>query len=674
MALELFINNVLCDLPKRIAVALSFSVNKIAEAIRPSGSFSNQFKLPKTQNNINVLEVADSLNSNTNIPYQKLPCRLIQNGRELISDGFAVLEKSQENYEIVVYGGNLDFFEQIKDKKLSDLDFSDLNHVWNLANVIASRLSNDGYIYPIIDWNADGAYMNNTEAKVDVRTMLPGVFEHTILTRIISTAGFNKTGVLLTDSKYLSEVIPVVSMKPTEDISTSLYVKVDTTNFTFLSSITNYVTHGVDAANIYNDDLNSWIKEYLNFQAPDFIDNNGVQQTGESVSGNMYRYLVQSAGVYTVKITAYGYTAFVNSAASQYWPGQDVGKAIIRVLRITNNGFVILMAEDTYENTPVINVSGNFSVGDRIVIIKQFIGKHQSVPPPLPSTQVGCTGIDFVEIFAKIDYVYFGNVFPIANNLPDMLQTQFVKFVAQKYGVIFQTNSFTKTIEFKRFKGIYDNIPIAKDWSSKLHINEKINPPEIQYHSDFAQINTLQWDNDLALGVLEDTGTGTINVSDETLPKEKVLVKLPFSATEMVKRLIDRDVPIIKMLEYGASKNSPKPRCLIIKKGNFSLIYHDGTTSTTVTTDIPLCYFQLDTEAFGLGFDKSLIADNYTEFSFFLDKYKKVTAEYLLDENDIYELDFFIPIYDNYFKHYFFISKVSNFVAGKPTKVELIKM
>src|SRR3990167_3350249 len=178
MALELYINGSRCDLSPKTNVALSLAVNKIAEAIRPAGSFSNQFKLPKTQNNINIFEVADSLNSDTNIPYLKLPCRLIQNGRELISDGFAIIEQSEKEYEVVCYGGNLDFFEKIKDKKLSDLNLSELDHYWDYTTVISSRLNSTGIIYPIIDWSSDGAYMNNVSNKVDTRTLFPTIFQH----------------------------------------------------------------------------------------------------------------------------------------------------------------------------------------------------------------------------------------------------------------------------------------------------------------------------------------------------------------------------------------------------------------------------------------------------------------------------------------------------------------
>jgi len=49
-------------------------------------------------------------------------------------------------------------------------------------------------------------------------------------------------------------------------------------------------------------------------------------------------------------------------------------------------------------------------------------------------------------------------------------------------------------------------------------------------------------------------------------------------------------------------------------------------------------------------------------------------AEFNLTEWDIEQLDLFNPVYIQKYRAWFYISKISNFVAGKLTKVELIKI
>ena len=660
MGLELYINGSRCDLYPNAKIPMSFSVNKIAEAIRPSGSFSNQFKLPKTQNNINIFEVADSLNSNTNIPYLKLQCRLIQNGRELISDGFAIIEQSAKDYEVVCYGGNLDFFEKIKDKKLSDLDLSSLDHEWILSVVAASRLRSD-YIYSIIDWNSDGAYMNNVDNKVDARTLFPSVFQNWLVDKIIAEADFNSSGLILSDNKYLSELIPVFNNNVDDKTKKALTVKIINTDATTYSPSTVNIIEGVV---IEQQDI-SWNLPSLMTQTT----KKGYEVKHDcKLKINIKFDWTKTGGNATFNFTSLFSTSFF------HFLGQVnlVGSSGSVDTEFNGNATKLYFHPGTQQKRGdflqfyLANGSGSVTLSNLEITIA-----------PTEWNCLSADGLNFPKVNLNLYSTsanYSPKLYSFYDALPDMTQSDFIKFVAQKYGIIFQTNSFTKTIVFKQFKEIYDNIPIAKDWSGKLHINEKINPPRIKYHPQFSQENILKWLNDTDNGVGSKLGEGKILVQDESLSKEKDLIQLPFSATEMVKRLGDKDVPLIEFLELGSPKSTLKPRCLILDRQNFSLNYSDGGSSTEFTTDIPMCYYQLSNKTFNLGFDNSLIADNYNEFTFFLDKYKEVEAFYLLDENDIFELDFFIPFYDDYFKHYFMITKINNFIAGKPTKVTSIRL
>jgi len=685
MALELYLNGRRFQLYPGGTVAMSYSANKISEAIRPSGSYSNTIKGPKTQINIDIVEAADSLNSDTDLPYTKFACRLVQDGQELISDGFAILVQSTKDYEFVCYGGNLDFFEKIKDKKLSDLDFSALDHLWNMANVIASRTATEGYIYPIIDWSSDGGYMDNLVSQVDARTLFPTIFDHWLVSKIVEEAEFNKSGNILADANYLSTVTPVDKIDIGDKTKKALTVTITNTDAV--------VYPQAQVSIIEPEDI---IQQDLAWNLPSIVSGFTSKAGYEIKHDGKYKIDVQFDWVKT------GGTATFN--AQSLWSSGffAVGNNIplVGTSGSVNSSFTI-NATKLFFHTQTQQRRGNFiqfyialsglgntlTTSNMIITItpvewdnlitytSPYVGysfdKIQFNPFTFATSQVATKGISGETVYGL---QYTPKLFSFYDAVPDMSQADFIKFIAQKHGIIFQTNSFTKTVEFKQFKEIYDNIPIARNWSAKLHLNEKTKPPTIKFHPDYAQENILAWTNDTDRGVGSTLGQGKILVADASLPKEKTLFKLPFSATEMVKRLIDKDVPIIQYLELGIPKNSVKPRNLIIDRQNFTLKFVDGEGDSTITTDVPLCYFQLDSKTFNLGFDNSLITDNYNEFNFFLDKYKAVIVELLLDSMDISELDFFIPIYLDYFKQYFFISKINNFVQGKPTSCELIKM
>jgi hypothetical protein len=70
-----------------------------------------------------------------------------------------------------------------------------------------------------------------------------------------------------------------------------------------------------------------------------------------------------------------------------------------------------------------------------------------------------------------------------------------------------------------------------------------------------------------------------------------------------------------------------------------------------------------------------LVDNNYYHLAnFMLKNMKIITEELLLNSADINKFDQLIPVYLEKYGSYFYVNKIINFVAGKPTKVELIKL
>ena len=164
--LQLYINDQLVDLNDDSPIALTFQINNLAEVQNQQGNTSNQFKLPLTQRNRQILGFPDDIAFTNNLPYQQYQAKLIQDGLEIIPYGIAELNGiEQDNANVTVLSGNVDFFDAI-DGKLYDMgdstsQWSDMgqnlvwkqyDHQWNLTNVVNSQTKTDGWIYPIIDY------------------------------------------------------------------------------------------------------------------------------------------------------------------------------------------------------------------------------------------------------------------------------------------------------------------------------------------------------------------------------------------------------------------------------------------------------------------------------------------------------------------------------------------
>lgn len=644
------------DLLPGTVIPMSYSNNSIAEAIAPAGSASTEFNLPKTQVNIDALEVAHSMTSDTTIPYQKLSARLIQNGRELIQDGFAIVEEASRFYKVVIYGGNLDFFETIQGLKLRDLtSLEQYDHIWNLLNVADSRANTSGYIYEIIDWSKDGEFMDNLSNKVDPRMMFHSIFVHTIIDAIFTEADFNKSGDILDNSRYKAMTAPVVNslvsdaLKDDRKVIAQFQVPAETR------------PHGIGAIGF--DGITITPVKLRNNTLGDIYDFwTSMNVLADSVSYSTWGYTSPVTGEFKIEFSGH------HRQTENIFYGCS-----LQVWRVKPSGLVTIIITKPITDSQIsfdIKTTFRMDQGDKVIIQLVAGGTF-----PVSQFPLAFIGSPLIDIRPTTDKNIYNTKISAMDNLPDMTQIEFIKSVAKVFGIIFQTNSFTKTVEFKQFKDIYDNVPNAKNWTSKLDLNVSNKAPVIKYHpKGYSQSNVMKWTNEVSGTLREELGEGIIAVDDKSLSEENTLIQIPFSATEMSKKLIDLDVPVIRFLKLGVPQGAIQPRLLIHKSFSVTIIYDDTVDSGIANNDIPLCYFQLEDEEFNLGFDDSLLDDFYNEFGFFLDKFKQLEAFYNLDENDIAELDFFTPVYDDYFKNYFFISKIDKFIAGRSTKTELIRL
>src|SRR3954463_2392403 len=161
--LQLYINNELVDLNDDSPIALSFQINNLADVRNQQGNTSNQFKLPLTQRNRQILGFPDDIAFATKLPYSKYDAKLIQDGLEIVPYGIAELNSiEQDNANITILSGNVDFFDSI-DGKLYDMGdktsqwgnglvWQPYEHVWNLDNVVHSQIKTEGWIWPVVDY------------------------------------------------------------------------------------------------------------------------------------------------------------------------------------------------------------------------------------------------------------------------------------------------------------------------------------------------------------------------------------------------------------------------------------------------------------------------------------------------------------------------------------------
>ena len=187
------------DVKEGTSFPLSFQVGDIRDISKRQGNFSKTITLVGNNNNNTLLNHYYDVNiqAGTFNINQLTSCDVIQDGIPVMTNATLQLiniKKSQltsayeqmVEYEVLIKEDRGTFFTDISNKYLSDLDFSDLDHVVDAPAVIASfnNTVTDGYKY-VMPFNIDNQYQLNW--------FKPGIYAQTYFDRIFASSGYSYT-------------------------------------------------------------------------------------------------------------------------------------------------------------------------------------------------------------------------------------------------------------------------------------------------------------------------------------------------------------------------------------------------------------------------------------------------------------------------------------------------
>ncbi len=701
MSVELYIGTDLIDLAPGTKIATTFQASDLSDIESQQGNFTNTFKAVLNKGNKQKLGFPHIVPSASIKPYRKNEARVVQDGLEL-PPGFAVIEGTDEFIDIVVYSGNVSFFDQIDGLSIQDLDMSDLDHTWIFSNVLGSFNNTEGIIYALIDY---GFGVGLTNREFNIKYLMHSVFIHTIVQRIVEEQFYTLDGDMFDLPRYKKQVIPFSGDMPvlTEDqINLSLF-RADHGAPLFATELN--VTQTVPSFFITRQ-----MELVDDFTVPNF-DNNNNFNTG------LKAWVPQATQTAKLNLTVNWNIVFENLDAVNIIDDINDDNIMIAKFIIEVNGVPKHTFERTYGGanvsadvtlTPVILGGGTevadsvllefeapestYNAGD-IVTARITVSGNITYLKNLPATPFGPIKIemDALEGSAlfnetKQTQIQYGSAIDVAALLPDISQTDFIKLAFQEFGAIVQANNVTQEFRVRQYSEILGNLPKAKNWSDKV---DKRRKPRIEYRfGNYGQNNHLKYKEDDALKNrgLSGLGDGSFAIDDTTLPLNVDLFVLPVAATEMIAKLdglLIPSIPKIPDIDIVAEPDKPivmsekvEPRILFVEtetiSGN-SIIFTDGNIVSLLNT-VPMAWFIRSDKDDNLGFDDNVIDLNYPDLIAILTNAKKVTQFFLLDQSDISELDHFIPIYVDDHQHHFYLNLLSNYINNLPTEVELIRL
>ncbi|WP_295711011.1 hypothetical protein [Mucilaginibacter sp.] len=687
--LQLYINDQLADLSDDSPIALTFQINNLAEVKNQQGNTSNQFKLPFTQRNRQILGFPDDVAFTTNLPYDYYQARIIQDGLEIVPYGIAQLNTIEQNSaSITVLSGNVDFFDAI-DGKLYDMGdsttpygankpFKKYQHKWNVESVAKSQIKNDGWIWPVVDYGSL-VYKITGDNEINVRQLRPGFFIKTAIDIMLESNGYKATGSLLKNPIY-----PLLIAQFSND------------NFDHGSDYQNQpATNGIIYYNGMDISVSRIKDSHLEPGGPIIFPNRQSDPNNHYIDGKYTaRETITVDATLTIPTFHFHGSAGDNKSDVEIsiildTPGQARLTMAIKKFDF-NDGYDQrddgtkgrgLKASKTYTGTVITAPDIELADGQQLSIEYDFHGAA-------PYDFIIYAGATFA-VTTQNQKVLYGQDIQCERIFPDISQKDLLKDVLQRFGIICQTDNTTRTINFASFKDIVGNMPVAKNWTSKCLDQGKTVSFQL---GGYAQVNNMKYktdDNVLPKGFAD----SQIKVADKTLPATADLFESQFAPT-LNRPYIGGTIAQIKMIDDTSDSNDfsigVTPRILIDYKlplGGRTIKFTDGDAANDkfVNEYISVPYFYKPDGAYNLSFADMPGVGNgktlpglktlyYPELEKILQQTKKVVRYFLLTPLDILKLDLLIPIYLEQDSCYYYINKIDSWRQGQPTKVELVKL
>lgn len=606
----LTIGATVCDLDDSEVIAITKQVNDIAEMRDRQSDFTATFKIRKTRAMKMLFELSGEPSINTSFPYQEQTAKLVIDGIEIITGGRVVLEKTDEYYYHISIYSGNISFF----KAIEGRKLTDLNTTADLSHT----------------WEAETQANSNAGTENYMYPLFEPSDDGGMLPLALSGDYVELYG---------GWIWPFVKIKYLfEKIFSEAFFTVQgkiLTDPRFLKML-------IPVSKLTASDIEKYLYS-LQHTGYIYIEDQGLLPGGNLINGDANF----AAGYYNAPYSGKYSFEVATEHVSEFPP------AIF--IYVNGTSELTLTAEETGERTAIHRGTIDLTAGNEITFhssgnyFYQYTISVTAISQPVPA--------------------YSSPIDP-GKMLPDMSQTEYIKTICNLFGLIPDTTSRGNIVRFWNYLDLYENIPYARNWSA--YLSERDDECEFKF-GDYAQKNYLKYkDTD---DVTKGAGTATFAVSDKTLIPEKDAFELPVSTTDEV--LIDTNTNFIcsriGMNEYNSKDNEYK----VVDQIEARIAMYSVLSGIT--------FGVRDSLTGGTAYDVvnpnkinsvplSSMLSNYVGLNRMLTRTNLRRAKFNLPVFEVAGLRHDIPIYLNQYAAYFYVNKMSNYVAGKLCTVELIKL
>lgn len=591
-------------------VAITISRIEIGDLTKRFINYTNSFKIPKTVNNSRIFGFPFE-ESNTSFPYKINSASLYIDGIPLILNGIMILRSNDVYFNVNIYEQDYDYFSSIEGLLIRDINpIADSS--WEPPYIDTRRIATDDIVSPIVNWGKPGGiYQQNF--------YLPCFYYHSIIKKILEYTGLSLSGSILTDNRFTDLVIPFCG------------------EFLYPETLTNGASGKATIGGISIPDLNAGDGDVkIPLIAAEYGDDNFDFTNNEFDSAGWLTYKIDVS----VDLSGITWGDGTIITIKLHVSAGVVDSEVITTPTASGNVAITYTGSLLPTDYVFITISSNATIGDAVTID--------------PTSYIRMTSSRVVDR-SSVKW----NSLWIDVSCKDLVKDFFVRFGIIPF--VYGGNLILKTIE-----EIISDRANALDWSDKL-----VEIDSISFDSGYSQHNKFKFkDSEFVLD--ETLGSGEILITNETLPLSKDIFISPFenTTTEITDGYNVATVPVYNQdsTDIEVFAETPKLKLLTLK---------DRTNEAAVTfyvtprTDYKLAYFIDQDQPKDTGW-QYFINEFYNSFSASLQKSKMITKKFNLRPVDIYNYNPHKIIWDG--KGYYLVIKIINYMDGKVTSVDLMKL
>lgn len=605
-------------------------VNDIANITTRNSNFTYPLKVPRTANNIRIVEGTALLGVKSSFPYSRNVANIIDadSGLHVVYNGWAILTDSQPDYYMITfYDGFVEFWKMIENISITDVGVSELNHIKNIDNVVETWTDETKpYRYNLADYNGKNI---TSGSLTNIDFQVPSAKASFIWQRIFEFTGWEYEGTIFEHEKFqnlwLTYPKPVPTSSPITTLVTnqSSILKTDQVqwpvgNGVFLGSVT----------------------------YPLILPNTISTASYSTVNGAL------SDGTYRMTFTGDGFeiSSFTNETI------------LMKYIKV-----VVYNQLNEIVQTSVVSCNASIDVflqiGWKFVLTackEDGTNYTAQVTPNFTSFMVGSVN----TIINKIEGFTLG----FDQAFIDYKVTKFIKEIMVNFGLTPFKDKYSNKIKFLTLFELLQNENI-EDWSNKFISIES----EKYSFGNYAKRNLFKYKYN------DDEATHNnsfIPITNDNLSEEITLHQSDIYSPEKIKSVFLGGSNVYKIWEKQI-KDDNTVEYKDLDRRFYFMRSEKINQSITIGSDIlggseSLNYYFR--ESFYRLSYANIIDDWLRPIAAILDEAKLITAKVWLKGMDVYNLDFSRLKYIKQLGGYFILNKINNFTKGKETKVELIEV